>query len=108
LNVARDAARRQTHEPQPLPAEEPAAHGQSAEERCETKELGRLVAQAVAELPQPLREVLALRHDREMNFEEMSRLLGVPASTLKSRFSVALYKLRARLAEWGVSPEGEP
>ncbi len=43
-----------------------------------------------------------------MNFEEMSRLLGVPASTLKSRFSAALNRLRARLADWGVAPEGEP
>jgi RNA polymerase sigma-70 factor (ECF subfamily) len=108
MNVARDAARRQAHATQPLPAEEPAAHGESAEQRCETRELGHLVARAVAELPQPLREVLALRHDRGMKFEEMSRLLGIPASTLKSRFSVALNKLRARLAEWGVTPEGEP
>ena len=108
LNVARDAGRRQAHAAQALPAEEPAATGASAEQRCEARELGELVARAVAELPAPLREVLALRHDRDMNFEEMSRLLGVPASTLKSRFSAALRQLRARLAEWGVSPEEEP
>ena len=108
LNVARDAGRRQAHAAQALPAEEPAATGASAEQRCEARELGELVARAVAELPAPLREVLALRHDRDMNFEEMSRLVGIPASTLKSRFSAALRQLRARLAEWGVSPEEEP
>jgi DNA-directed RNA polymerase specialized sigma24 family protein len=53
-----------------------------------------------------LREVIALRHDRGMKFEDMARLLGVPATTLKSRFSVALIRLRERLREWGL-PEGE-
>ena len=56
------------------------------------------VAGAVAELPAPLREVLALRHDAGLNFEAMSRLTGTPASTLKSRFAAALTRLRERLA----------
>jgi RNA polymerase sigma-70 factor (ECF subfamily) len=108
LNVARDAGRRQVRAPAPLPAEEPAAPGVSAEQRCEQRELGELIAAAVAELPPALREVLALRHDRGMSFEDMSRLLGVPASTLKSRFTAALHKLRDRLRERGLPPEGEP
>ena len=44
----------------------------------------------VAELPEPLREVLVLRHYEDMNFEQMARLLKTPASTLKSRFALAL------------------
>jgi DNA-directed RNA polymerase specialized sigma24 family protein len=55
------------------------------------------LALAVAGLPAELREVLALRHDAGINFEEMSRRLKVPASTLKSRFAAALRRLREHL-----------
>jgi len=107
LNVARDAARRARPQ-QPLPEEEPPGKGEPAEGICERREAGELVRRAVAELPPPLREVLALRHDRGLSFEEMSRLLDVPASTLKSRFSAALLRLRGRLRELGYRPEDEP
>jgi RNA polymerase sigma-70 factor (ECF subfamily) len=72
---------------------------------CERQELARAVEVALAQLPRPLREVLALRHDQGMSFEEMARVLGTPASTLKSRFATALSGLRRRLCELGYSPE---
>jgi len=97
LNVARDAGRRNRRAPQALLDHEPPANGAPAEARCEQQELARAVAAAVAELPAPLREVLVLRHYEEMTFEEMGRLLQTPASTLKSRFAVALEHLRGRL-----------
>jgi RNA polymerase sigma factor (sigma-70 family) len=112
LNVARDAGRRRfrqsrdrtraadTDAPAPLRSRLCAP-----DEVCERQELARAVEVAVAELPRPLREVLALRHDRGMNFEEMARVLGTPASTLKSRFATALSRLRRRLCELGYSPE---
>ena len=98
LNVARDAARRGRHDPAPL--SDVAGDG-STDEACERRELAKAVARAVAELPPSLREVLALRHDQGMNFEEMARMMGTPASTLKSRFAAALTRLRARLAQLG-------
>jgi RNA polymerase sigma-70 factor (ECF subfamily) len=98
LNVARDAARR--HRPvQPLSEIEPASRAMPAAEQCQQKEQTERLARAIAELPLPLREVLALRHDQRMKFEEMSRLLGVPASTLKSRFAAALTRLRDQLRD---------
>jgi RNA polymerase sigma-70 factor (ECF subfamily) len=100
LNVARDAARRGKHAPEPL-IEEPGASRPPLVEVCERRELARAVACAVAELPPPQREVLALRHDQGMSFEEMARVLNLPASTLKSRFAAALQRLRARLTELG-------
>ncbi len=106
LNVSRDA-RRRVRPLQPLPDEGPPAEGETPQKRCERVEMSAILAQTIAELPPELREVLALRHDRGMKFEEMSRLLGVPASTLKSRFSKALIRLRERLREWGLPPEGE-
>jgi RNA polymerase sigma-70 factor (ECF subfamily) len=102
LNVARDARRRdrdQVHAGlRPQVAE-------AVDETCEREELARTVAAAVAELPPHLREVLALRHDGGMNFEAMARMLGTPASTLKSRFAVAVSRLRVRLAELGFHAE---
>ena len=105
LNVARDALRRHRHQPPPLADREPPDPAASAEALCQRRELADVVARAVAELPPQLREVLALRHDEDMSFEEMARVLGTPASTLKSRFAAALHRLRDRLHELGWSFE---
>ena len=43
-----------------------------------------------------------------LTFEEMGRVLGAPASTLKSRFALALSRLRVRLKQRGWSPEETP
>jgi RNA polymerase sigma-70 factor, ECF subfamily len=105
LNLARDAARRARKTPAPLPLEVPARD--AADDSWERRELAQTVGQALAELPEPHREVLVLRHYEGLNFEQMSRLLGVPASTLKSRFAVAIGRMRARLSELGFGDEGE-
>lgn len=97
LNVARDANRRRRKEPLLLSPVETAAAGPSPDAACELAERGRLVARSIAELPEPLRVVLVLRHYEQMSFEDMARLLGEPASTLKSRFTAALARLRERL-----------
>jgi RNA polymerase sigma-70 factor (ECF subfamily) len=76
---------------------EAADRGPSPPAACEQAERGRLVARSVAELPEPLRLVLVLRHYEEMSFEDIARLLGEPASTVKSRFAAALARLRQRL-----------
>jgi RNA polymerase sigma-70 factor, ECF subfamily len=105
LNLARDAGRRARRAPATLPAEVPAA---VAVEPWERRELTDAVGLALAGLPGPLREVLVLRHYEDLNFEQMARLLGVPASTLKSRFAVALRRVRDRLTELGFGEGGGP
>src|SRR5207253_4569578 len=97
LNVVRDFWRRRGPAPKLFQDAEPIADCHSPDVRCEQQELARLVTQAVTELPEPLRIVLVLRHYEGMNFEQMARLLNVPASTLKSRFTAALAQLRRRL-----------
>lgn len=97
LNVARDAGRRRRKEPLDLAVVEPVTAEPSPEAACEQAERGRIVAQAVAELPEALRLVVVLRHYEDMSFEQIARLLGEPASTIKSRFTVALQRLRQRL-----------
>jgi RNA polymerase sigma-70 factor (ECF subfamily) len=105
LNVVRDSGRRHRAKPVPLVDHEVMDRAAPADRVCQQRELGRLVARAVAELPEPLRLALVLRHYEEMSFEEMARLLGTPPSTLKSRFATALNRMRDRLQELGLGPE---
>jgi RNA polymerase sigma-70 factor (ECF subfamily) len=105
LNVARDAARRRRHEPLPLDDHDPVGPALAPETVCARRELADLVTRAVGELPDPLREVLVLRHYEGLNFEQIARLTGTPASTLKSRFAVALERLRQRLPQLGCHQE---
>jgi RNA polymerase sigma-70 factor, ECF subfamily len=95
LNVFRDDVRRghssTQRETEPV---DPAA---PVDEVCQKRELATLITQAVAELPEPLRVVLALRHDEGLSFEDIARMTDTPASTLKSRFAAALARLRVWL-----------
>lgn len=104
LNVARDAARRERRRPQSLVDDVPGPE-ETADAAFSQQEQIRLVARAVTELPEPLRLVLVLHHYERMNFEEIGRLTGTPASTLKSRFAAALQRLRTRLTQLGLGPE---
>lgn len=97
LNVARDALRRRRKEPLALGDVEPADAALSPDAACEQSERGRLIARTIADLPEPLRLVLILRHYDDMSFEQIARMLGAPASTVKSRFRAALQRLRERL-----------
>ena len=103
LNAARDAGRRARRAPVPLQDHDPPAPDEPA--AFEHQETAAIVQQALADLAEPLRQVLVLRHYEDMSFEQMARLLKMPASTLKSRFAVALSLLRARFKQLGWSPE---
>ena len=104
LNVVRDATRRKSlgkvmvNFPERSP-ERPDPHG-GPEQACSRQELADTVTAAVAELPEDLRTVVVLRHYQGMNFEEIGRVTGTPASTLKSRFAAALAKLRKRVGSF--------
>jgi RNA polymerase sigma-70 factor (ECF subfamily) len=104
LNVARDAGRRSRHDPRPLADHEPPGDEAPEDDACR-RETALLVAEAIAELPEALRDVLVLRHYEGLHFEEIARLTGTPASTLKSRFATALARLRVRLEQRGLRPE---
>jgi len=59
------------------------------------------VADALAELPDFLREVIVLRCSRELSFAEIAEVTGAPQGTLKSRFHRAVAALRERLGRDG-------
>ena len=107
LNLARDAGRRAARRPsQPLPAAGPPDRGDPVEAFVERSEEADAVTAALARLAPPLREVVVLRHFEGLSFEAMARLLGTPATTLKSRFAVALRQLQIQLIRQGFAPEG--
>jgi RNA polymerase sigma-70 factor (ECF subfamily) len=105
LNVSRDALRRLRRSPDRLDGVDPVGRAALADAVCEHRELAALVEQVLAELPEPLRLVVALRHDEGLSFEEIARMTETPASTLKSRFAAALARLRVRFRELGLAPE---
>lgn len=56
-----------------------------------------LVRQAVGSLPADLREVIVMKEFEEMTFQEISDVLALPLSTVKSRVYTALKQLRMKL-----------
>jgi RNA polymerase sigma-70 factor (ECF subfamily) len=57
---------------------------------------------AVRQLPLKMREVIVLKYQQDLTYEEMSRILGCPSGTVASRLNRALLELEARLR-----PQGE-
>jgi len=101
LNLARDHARKQARQLATRIdfAAEIASKSPSSDDELSLQEESERVRQALSELPEQLREVVVLRHYEALSFEAMARLLEVPATTLKSRFQVAMKRLEQQLVE---------
>jgi RNA polymerase sigma-70 factor (ECF subfamily) len=100
VNLSRDRMRaRRSREAalRRLTDREPAGAAPSAGSASERREAARIVAGAVAALPEREREVVILRHYHGLSFPEIALIVGAPASTVKSWMSRGLQNLRARL-----------
>jgi RNA polymerase sigma-70 factor (ECF subfamily) len=86
--AARRAARRDTAGP--LPAEPCSADSRPALD----PELSDWLDRALAALPPEQREVLTLKIDGELTFEEVGAVVGISPSTAASRYRYAVEKLR--------------
>ncbi len=75
------------------------------EARLRGEETRRGIETALAQLPTKLREVLVLKHFGELTFEEVARVTGLRASTVKSRLRVALTELGKELKRVGIDGE---
>jgi RNA polymerase sigma-70 factor (ECF subfamily) len=53
----------------------------------ERKEIGRLVREAVAKLPEKFKTPLVLRDIQELSYEEIGEILNLPEGTVKSRIN---------------------
>ena len=57
------------------------------------------LARAVQALPEPLREVIAMKIWGELTFQQIADTLGIPLNTAASRYRYALEHLRAAFKE---------
>jgi RNA polymerase sigma-70 factor (ECF subfamily) len=99
-NVARDASRRPAPPPAVAPAEEP-ARGPGVEEQAERHEARRELEGLLAELSEPQRLAVVLRHVGGLPISEIADVLGCAEGTAKSHVSRGLQRLRTLLAERG-------
>ena len=68
-------------------------------EQIDAATRARAVAEAVAALPDFMREVVVLRCYQQLSLAEIAEITGAPVGTLKSRFHRAVTALRTRLGE---------
>ena len=67
----------------------------------ENSEQSLAVRRAVCALPPDLRQVVVMKEFEELTFQEISDVLDVPLSTVKSRLYTALRQLHMRLQKFG-------
>ncbi len=78
------------------------------EETAERSELARRLEALVLELPPDSRAAILLRHQQDLPYEEIARVLGVPLGTVKARIHRARIMLKEKLLAQGDIPwEGE-
>jgi len=76
--------------------------GPSALDLIESSDLSRVVAAAMAALPEEQREVVILKEYEGLTFPEIAETLDVPLSTVKTRLYRGLSQLRVRLERQGI------
>ena len=69
-----------------------------AGDRLEQEETRQRVNQALAGLPEIEREVVLLRCQGDLSFDEAATALGIPVGTAATRYRSAIAKLRMRLS----------
>ena len=74
---------------------------QSLQELMEQQEDQAAVRQAMDALPLSSREILLLRYEAELGYEEISAILGIPNGTVKSRINRAKAQLKEVLLRQG-------
>lgn len=78
-------------------ASQPCDAAASPYEDCRREEVKRLLADAIHELPQRERSVLALYYFEELTMKEVGRVMGVDESRVSQIHSAAIARLRARV-----------
>ena len=77
----------------------------SPESRTLRIELAEVVARAVVNLPEGLREVLVLAHYEQLAIAEIAQVLQIESTTVKSRLQRARAQLRETLAAYATRME---
>ena len=74
----------------------------SPERQVETHEVQRIIAAAIAELPDTYRPVVLMRHIEELSYDEIGKALDLPVGTVKVRLHRARAALQGKLAAAGL------
>ena len=69
------------------------------EEHTESTFNEKLIQNAIQKLPEKFRTVIILRDIQELSYDEISKIIGVPLGTIKSRVNRARLKLRELLKD---------
>ena len=72
----------------------------SADEPLLERELRDALQRVVAELPPPQREVVRLRHERGLTFQQIADRLGRPLGTVLTQMRAALMKIAVALEDY--------
>lgn len=108
VNVARDAARRRRRRPdfsangRDHSTEQQTHLTQLPDKAAEAVERKQIVNAALQCLPARLREPLVLRHYSQLTFPQISDVLKVPCTTIKSRVLQALKQLEQEIRRLGI------
>jgi RNA polymerase sigma-70 factor, ECF subfamily len=95
-NVAKDMLRR-------FPRQREAADADAKyESDCVDDEQGKILSEAVQQLPQHLREVIFLRFYNEMSYGQMAKVLGVTQQSIDGRIRRAKKKIAVYLKRKGL------
>jgi RNA polymerase sigma-70 factor (ECF subfamily) len=82
---------------------EPATEDSDPLAEAERRDVGEVLAKALARLPIDQRTAIVLREYQGFNSAEIATLTGVPATTVRSRIYYGLKALRRMLPEHGVT-----
>lgn len=91
-NVARDMLRQRL---------KPVQAAQEQQEECPDDEQNSILAEAIEQLPQHLREVVFMRYYNEMSYEQMAGVLGASEQTIDGRLRRAKKKISAYMTRKG-------
>ena len=70
----------------------------------ESTQITHAVRRAVNSLPVELKQIVVMKEFEELTFKEISDILDVPLSTVKSRLYTALKQLQMKLQRFGSGP----
>ena len=85
---------------------DPADGGETPQEQTERKETRSAIQQAIAAVPEGMREVFLLRDVLGLSVEETAQALQIAQGTVKSRLARAREKIAAELKRRGVGQKG--
>jgi len=80
--------------------------GEGPYQRLEKKQLRELLAEAITELPERERHILALYYHEELTLAEIGEVIGVGESRVSQLRTQAIGRLRSRLAVRMQHPQG--